>query len=283
MAAVSLIYQFNNNSSEALRLITDVVKYAKELGDPQSLSVVHSAQARIALLQGDVQKATEWANSFNEPPDFSGMFFWQEVPYLTKAKILLSIGTKGSLQEAEDLLSLLYDIAVPAYLYCQLVEINLLMSIVLFKTNQLEGSKEKVKAALLQGEEQGFLRPFIEMGDLALQPIQTMKESNVCVEFIRKITNLILERNHRASKDLHQHTFSPPNINDPDKIVLTNREVETLHLLAKGLRNKEIANKIYVSEGTVKKHVYNMGQKFNTSTRVELTNKAREMGFLESD
>lgn len=157
------------------------------------------------------------------------------------------------------------------------------MSIVLFKTNQLEGSKEKVKAALLQAEEQGFLRPFIEMGDLALQPIEMMKESNVCVEFIRKITNLILERDDSASKDLHKHTFAPPNINDPDKVVLTNREIETLHLLAEGLRNKEIANKIYVSEGTVKKHIYNMGQKFNTSTRVELINKARETGFIQTD
>ena len=283
MAAVSLIYQFNNNSAEVHRLITDAVKYARELGDPQSLTVVHSAQARIALMQGDLQKATEWANTYDEPPDFAGMFFWQEVPYLTKAKILISIGTKDSLQDAEDLLSLLYDIAAPAHLDCQLVEINLLMSIVLFKTNQLEGSKEKVKAALLQAEEQGFLRPFIEMGDLALQPIEMMKESNVCVEFIRKITNLILERDDSASKHLHKHTFAPPNINDPDKVVLTNREIETLHLLAEGLRNKEIANKIYVSEGTVKKHIYNMGQKFNTSTRVELINKARETGFIQTD
>ena len=283
MAAVSLIYQFNNNSAEVHRLITDAVKYARELGDPQSLTVVHSAQARIALMQGDLQKATEWANTYDEPPDFAGMFLWQEVPYLTKAKILISIGTKDSLQDAEDLLSLLYDIAAPAHLDCQLVEINLLMSIVLFKTNQLEGSKEKVKAALLQAEEQGFLRPFIEMGDLALQPIEMMKESNVCVEFIRKITNLILERDDSASKHLHKHTFAPPNINDPDKVVLTNREIETLHLLAKGLRNKEIANKIYVSEGTVKKHIYNMGQKFNTSTRVELINKARETGFIQTD
>jgi LuxR family maltose regulon positive regulatory protein len=283
MAATALIQQFNNNSVEATRLITDAIDFANKIGDPQSLTIVRSAQARIALIKGDLQTATEWANTYNEPPSFAGMFFWQEVPFLTKAKILISTGTKDSLQHAEELLSLLYDIAVPTNLDIQLVEIDLLQSLVLFKTNQVEKSIEKMKAALLQAEEQGFLRPFVEVGDLALEPLEIMKERNVCVDFIQEVTSLIIKRASSVSNDLHKHAFIPSNSNDNEKVVLTNRELETLYLLAEGFRNKEIANKIYVSEGTVKKHVYNMGQKFNTSTRVELINKARDLGYIQTD
>jgi LuxR family maltose regulon positive regulatory protein len=283
MAATALLEQFNNNSVEAIRLLTNAVNYATEISDQQSLTVIRSAQARIALMQGDLQKATEWANSFDEPPSFAGMFFWQEVPCITKSKVLINTGTRDSLQLAEEVLNLLYDLAAPNHLYIQLVEINLLQSLVLFKTNQVEKSIEKMKAALLQAEKQGFLRPFVEVGDLALEPLEIMKERNVCVDFIQEVTSLIIKRASSVSNDLHKHAFIPSNSNDNEKVVLTNRELETLYLLAEGFRNKEIANKIYVSEGTVKKHVYNMGQKFNTSTRVELINKARDLGYIQTD
>jgi len=47
------------------------------------------------------------------------------------------------------------------------------------------------------------------------------------------------------------------------------------------MRNKEIAHKLFVSEGTIKKHLYNMGQKFDTRSRVDLLNRAREMELIE--
>jgi ATP/maltotriose-dependent transcriptional regulator MalT len=282
-AAEALIHQLNNNGAHADKLISDAIAIANENADPLSLSVILSAQARIALLQGDLQKATEWAYTFNEPPSYAGMFFWQEVPCFTKSKVLINIGTKDSLQHAEEILNLLYDIAVQGHLDFQLVEINLLQSLVLFKTNQEEKSIEKMKTALLQAEEQGFLRPFIEMGNLALDPLEKAEERHICVAFIQKLTSLIIKRNSDLSDISHKTTLTPSHTFNTHKVTLTNREHETLHLLAEGLRNKEIANKIYVSEGTVKKHVYNMGQKFNTSTRVELINKARELGFIEAE
>jgi LuxR family maltose regulon positive regulatory protein len=283
VAAQALIHQFNNNDQDANRLITDAIDYANEKSDPLSLAVVLSSQARIALLQGDLEKAAVWANSFNESPSYAGMFFWQEVPCITKSKVLINIGTKDSLQQADEILNLLYDLAASGHLGIQLVEINLLQSLVMFKTSRVENGMEKIKAALLQAEEQDFMRPFIEVGNLAHEPLEKLKERNVCVKFIEKVTNLINKRDSGLSDTPHKTTLSPSSIMDTDKLALTNRELETLHLLAEGLRNKEIADKIYVSEGTVKKHVYNMGQKLNTSTRVELINKAREMGFIQTD
>jgi LuxR family maltose regulon positive regulatory protein len=282
-AAEALIHQLNNNGAHADKLISDAIAIANENNDPQSLSVILSAQARIALLQGDLQKATEWANTYNEPSSFAGMFFWQEVQCLTKAKVLIHIGSKKSLHDAEELLNLLYDLAAPGHLDFQLVEINLLQSLVFFKINQEEKSIEKMKTALMQAQEQGFLRPFIEVGNLALDPLEKAEERHICVAFIQKLTSLIIKRNSDLSDISHKTTLTPSHTFNTDKVTLTNREHETLHLLAEGLRNKEIANKIYVSEGTVKKHVYNMGQKFNTSTRVELINKARELGFIEAE
>ncbi len=55
--------------------------------------------------------------------------------------------------------------------------------------------------------------------------------------------------------------------------VLTEREVEILDLIAKGYLNKEVSEKLFISLGTVKKHVQNIYEKLHVNTRVEAVNK----------
>ncbi|HVM40254.1 MAG TPA: response regulator transcription factor [Acidimicrobiia bacterium] len=50
---------------------------------------------------------------------------------------------------------------------------------------------------------------------------------------------------------------------------LTDRELEVLQLVAQGLSNKRIAEKLYISENTVKNHVRNMLEKLHVHSRME--------------
>ena len=61
---------------------------------------------------------------------------------------------------------------------------------------------------------------------------------------------------------------------------LTAREQEVLHLLARGMRNKEIATRLFVSERTVNFHLANIYQKLNVSGRTEALSKALEQGLI---
>jgi DNA-binding NarL/FixJ family response regulator len=55
--------------------------------------------------------------------------------------------------------------------------------------------------------------------------------------------------------------------------VLSNRENEILVLLAKGLLYKEIAAYLFISQETVRKHVYHIYEKLHVNNRVEAINK----------
>ena len=57
---------------------------------------------------------------------------------------------------------------------------------------------------------------------------------------------------------------------------LTKRELEIVRMVATGLRNKQIGEKLTISEGTVKMHLHSIYEKLGISGRVELTNYARE-------
>ncbi len=62
--------------------------------------------------------------------------------------------------------------------------------------------------------------------------------------------------------------------------ILSAREREIVRLVADGLRNRAIAERLSISEGTVKVHVHNIYEKLDVNSRIELTNYAREHGLL---
>jgi DNA-binding NarL/FixJ family response regulator len=63
---------------------------------------------------------------------------------------------------------------------------------------------------------------------------------------------------------------------------LTNRELEVLQLLARGLRNKEMAARLSVSERTINFHLTNIYQKLQVSGRTEALSKALEQRLIAS-
>ena len=61
---------------------------------------------------------------------------------------------------------------------------------------------------------------------------------------------------------------------------LSERELEILSLIARGATNKEIADQLFIAEGTVKNHVTHILGKLGVRDRTEAALKAREMGLL---
>ena len=62
--------------------------------------------------------------------------------------------------------------------------------------------------------------------------------------------------------------------------LLTPREIEIVRMVAGGLRNKEIAAKLHVNEGTVKLHLHHIYKKLGVDSRVALTLYAQGRGLV---
>ncbi len=65
---------------------------------------------------------------------------------------------------------------------------------------------------------------------------------------------------------------------DPDR--LTEREVEVLRLVTAGLRNKEIASELGISENTAKYHLRNILEKLHAQSRTEVAARAVRDGLV---
>ena len=77
--------------------------------------------------------------------------------------------------------------------------------------------------------------------------------------------------------------MSGPQVADPQQTLvepLSERELEILGVLATGASNREIANQLYITEGTVKNHVTNILGKLEVRDRTQAALKAKDMGLI---
>ena len=61
---------------------------------------------------------------------------------------------------------------------------------------------------------------------------------------------------------------------------LSDREIEVLNLIAHGLSNKEIAERLVIAEGTAKNHVSNILGKLDAKDRAQAVMRGKELGLL---
>lgn len=82
----------------------------------------------------------------------------------------------------------------------------------------------------------------------------------------------------RVLNGIREATSPFPSLDLPDR--LTNRETEILRLMAGGFNNREIADAIGTSEGTVKNHVSSILSKLGVRDRVRAVLKGVELGYI---
>ena len=70
------------------------------------------------------------------------------------------------------------------------------------------------------------------------------------------------------------------DFNKIEELEITNREYEVLQAVAKGLSNKEIAEKLFLSESTIKTHVSSLLLKLNAKRRTQAVQIAKELHIL---
>ena len=75
--------------------------------------------------------------------------------------------------------------------------------------------------------------------------------------------------------------MSKPDKRAGHRLRLTDRELEVLRLVAKGLNNREVAKELFISENTVKNHVRNILEKLQLHSRMEAVMYAMKEKLLD--
>lgn len=145
----------------------------------------------------------------------------------------------------------------------QIKQLNLNARVLLLSAQD----REEFLYETLQAGADGYVLKDIAPDELA-QAIRSVARGEVLVQ--PQLANRLLSRFGKQGQGRGAFPYE----------TLTAREQDVLQLLARGLRNKEIAARLHVSERTVNFHLANIYQKLNVSGRTEALSRALEQGLI---
>ncbi|WP_414545000.1 response regulator [Nostoc sp. CCY0012] len=127
--------------------------------------------------------------------------------------------------------------------------------------------KYTINSALTFGADSYLLKQDVDIMKYAIQ--RTFKGENFLDP---KITKQVLQKNSQ-NRGLRKGKLYEQE--------LTTTEIEILKLIGRGLSNREIANKLFVTTNTAKSHVNSIFTKLNTKNRVQAVTRGEELGYLQ--
>jgi DNA-binding NarL/FixJ family response regulator len=145
---------------------------------------------------------------------------------------------------------------------------------------RLQSANSRTRVILLTASDnQHEFVQALKLGCCGIVPKQTSTE--LLIDSIRRVhageiwldsdTTASVIRGFVAHEEAHAPQMpSPADPGDRERALLSRREDEIVSLVAQGFKNKEIAEKMSISEQTVKNHLHNIFDKLHVSDRLEL-------------
>ncbi|MFC3881725.1 LuxR C-terminal-related transcriptional regulator [Algoriphagus namhaensis] len=246
----------------------------------QNLDLLHiadSAKARLNLLNGNMAKALTWAHTYDEDFHLKDTQFLVEVPLITKARIYMAFNDMEKIQFTLSELGEYYEKLLSINNQFHLLDILVLQSIGFYKINDQDKALFFLEKALEFAGNNGFIRPFIEPGMQMKKMLLHLNIINKNKVFINKIINRIdsIYYNQKLNKNNNRSLLTR-------EFHLSKREIEIIKEVSNGLRNQEIADKLFISLETVKSHIKNSMKKLNAKNRMHLVRKVQENGLIKN-
>jgi ATP/maltotriose-dependent transcriptional regulator MalT/AmiR/NasT family two-component response regulator len=276
----ALTLQLLDRPDEADQVLIEADQYVLESRDPYAFLAIGSGKARLNLLRGNIEEAEKWMIAYENPTLAPSMLWYVDAPPITYCRVLYSIGTDKSLKEALNLLSGFRKYTEARYNQLRTLEIVLIQTRVYLKMARMDEALNTLKYAVELVPKGEWFQPFIEAGNEIKDTLLKLRELNTNPVFIDNILDHHQQKTAVVSEPA-SHKIQREKIPKENLVPFTAREMEIIQCVNQGLRTQEIAEKLFNSEGTIKKHIANMFVKMHVRNRLSLVIRARELGILD--
>ena len=214
-------------------------------------------KARIQLYQGNVDEAAQLAQNNVMP--------------LMQARVLIA---QGNPSEALSLVEPQRQQAEAKRLPQRLLLVLAVQSITLYANGDKEKAVELLGEVLAMAEPGGYIRLFLDEGALMAQLLLEAASRGVMPNYVSKLLAAI-EAEKRINED-------KPDPSSAGSLVesLSQRELEILKLIAQGLSNREIGERLFLALDTIKGHNRKIFDKLQVQSRTEAIARAHELGLF---
>jgi LuxR family maltose regulon positive regulatory protein len=255
--AQAALHQARGDLTRAQALLDEA--RLKQVDGPVAVArPIAALKARVWLAQGQVDQALGelggWLPAADDVPTYAREFEW-----LTAGRILLA---RQAWAPLADLLARVEATAQAGARMRSLLEVYVIRALAHQARGELAEAAAALRPALALAQPEGFIRPFVAEGPALLGALKRLPTE----PYARQ---LVLAVEGAAPATL-------PGLLEP----LTEREIEIVRLLALGLSNQQISERLYLALSTVKSYNQRLFAKLHVQRRTEAIARARELGLV---
>jgi LuxR family transcriptional regulator, maltose regulon positive regulatory protein len=241
-------------------------------------------QIRAILGKGDLATAVHWLHSTGIIADQTHV---EEMTAATLPDYMLAARVLESMDSADDALMIVRQ----ARQFCQQhgltrvdQELMLIEGLALHQKDNALEAVTAIKPLLEAASREGLVRLFMDGF-----PVEMVHQVVALLKLVRAyhkrqgdVTPLLSDYINYLITVIEAEVPPPRRSqpNDPSIEALSEREIEILKLLAKGLSNQAIAEHLFIAESTIKKHVNSIYSKLQVSSRTQAIARGGQLGIL---
>ena len=260
-ALLTKLELLNGNEAAACKAADDLVALAGRSGAANAIDWAQAVHAELMFRLKDWSAFDSYSRTYRPPQQ--QLFFPYRLQTLLQVRYL---ARQKAWDESRRLMENQVRLAREAGHFEYEMELHIVRALMEQESGKSSVALKMLERALEIGKAGGYVRVFLDEGE-------EMKSLLVQIQKSRKdeyVSDLLAAFGKSSRVD--QSSLVEP---------LTEREIDVLKLIAEGCSNPEIAEKLFLSTGTVKTHVKHIYGKLNVDDRVKAASKAREMKLLD--
>ena len=265
---LALTLQTQGRGEEAQRILDDAQAFLLERHAMRLLPSIGAFQAELDRREGRYALAVAWARQVTPGPLTWALAAIE--PRLAQARALLTEDDPVALDQTATLVAELREFCarLPNRRLC--LEVDALGTLLDERLGNHEAALTMLLQIVQETESDGWIRLYTDLGEDMEHLLRQLPRGAGSSRALERILAAFPNRQHR------------PEVPDQSGLIepLSRRELEVLALLAARDSNKEMAERLFISPGTVKRHTISIYRKLDVNDRRQAVARATELGLL---
>jgi LuxR family transcriptional regulator, maltose regulon positive regulatory protein len=260
-------------ASEALE---KALSTAAHLENQPMINRIKADQARNAISTGDLDTAQAWIKEVDDLMEDNLKDYQRYYEWTTLIRLNFALAQKYNNPFLLTLsLKILDTLRIEAEINQRgdnLIEIIVLQSLAFWLLGDRHSALKRIDEALSRAEPENYVRVFIDEKEVMAQLLTCAVRNKIHPEY----SNFLLSEYNKLPFNLPPFPTSVPST----PALLSNRELEILKCIAEGQSTQEIAQKLVLSQYTVRTHIKNLFEKLEAHNRIQAIDIAKARNLI---
>lgn len=276
-ALLALIEQAQGNQEKAQALMRTADQFNRDCRFyPLNALWMEAALDRFWLSLGSQERVSQHlqaAGIITTGIYAAGAHSTDDIPYLRESQYLTLLHwlqARGEFDAALNLAKRMLQKAKADGRILRVVELLVVQSLAYLGKKDISAAESTMAEAVSLAQPEDYRRVFLDEGQLVGKLLYLVKFKPDVAGYARELL------------EAFGTEYGPAPVSDQLLIEpLSAREIEVLKLIETGLSNQEIADRLYLSVATVKRHISNIYAKLDVETRTQALSRGKELGFFD--